>query len=75
MLYYLLITYYLFTAHPTENPTIFEVRTREVTDTRLFLNREEAYTNYYKELALRPYKREYLSVKLDSATICQPSKK
>lgn len=70
MLYYLIITYYTFTATPTENPTIFEVQAREVTDTRLLLNREEAYTQYYKELALRPYKREYLRVELDSASIC-----
>lgn len=75
MLYYLTITYYLFTAHPTPNPTIFEVTAREVSDCRLFLNREEAMTQYYKELALRPYRREYLRVELDSASICPIPKK
>ena len=72
MLYYLTITYYLFTATPTENPTIYTVTAREATYTRLLLNREEAYTQYYKELALRPYKREYIRVELDSASICPP---
>jgi hypothetical protein len=73
MIFYLTITYYLFTTVATENPTVFQVSSREVTDTQLFLNKEEAYLNYHRERALQPY-RNYISVKLDSATICNPKK-
>jgi hypothetical protein len=75
MLYYLLITYTIFTAYPTEDPTTFEVRTREVTDTRLFLSQEEAYTNYYREQALRPYRNDIITIQLDSNAICPLPKK
>jgi hypothetical protein len=73
MIYYLTITYLFFTPVATENPTVFQVSARVVTDTKLLLNREEAKLNYYRELALKPYKG-YISVKLDSATICNPKK-
>lgn len=73
MIFYLTITYYLFTTVATENPTVFQVTQREVTNTQFFLNRQEAILNYHRERALQPY-RNYISVKLDSATICNPKK-
>lgn len=69
MVYLLIITVLKYTALPTEDPNVFDVTQREITESKLFLRRDEAMMNYHKERALGLYV-PYVSVKLDSFPIC-----